>query len=99
MIIRIKSVDPLPNFKLYIVFDDEKSVIYDLSEDMDQIPSYQALRSVFGLFQQVQLDLSRTCVYWNDEIDLPSDIIYKYGKECTGDGRERKPIDPNLSSG
>ena len=40
----------------------------------------ELLRDVPGLFQQVQLDESRTCVYWNDEIDLPSDSIYEYGR-------------------
>ncbi len=33
------------------------------------------------LFQQVQLDPSRTCVYWNEDIDLPSDVLYEYGVE------------------
>ena len=44
------------------------------------LPGDQWLRDVTGLFQQVQLDKSRTCVYWNDEIDLPSDTIYEYGQ-------------------
>ncbi len=46
---------------------------------MEQIPAYQDLRLIRGLFDQVQLDQSRTCVFWNEEIDLPSDTIYKYG--------------------
>lgn len=50
-----------------------------VKEDM-HLPGYEQLRDVAGLFQQVQLDKSRTCVYWNDEIDLPSDILYEYGK-------------------
>jgi len=33
-----------------------------------------------GLWKQFSLDESRTCVYWNDRIDLPSDSIYEYGK-------------------
>ena len=48
---------------------------------MDMIDSYKVLREVNGLFKQVNLDESRTCIYWNDEIDLPSDMIYEYGKE------------------
>jgi hypothetical protein len=40
------------------------------------------LATVAGLFNQVQLDKSRTCVFWNSEIDLPSDMIYEYGKKC-----------------
>ncbi len=35
---------------------------------------------MYALFNQVQLDSSRTCVYWNEDIDLPSDSIYEYGK-------------------
>ena len=84
MIKRIKSLVPLPDYVLEVSFDDGKTVLYDTKEDMN-LPGYDALRSVAGLFQQVQLDQSRTCVYWNDEIDLPSDILYEYGKPCPAD--------------
>lgn len=84
MIKRIKSLTPLPDYVLEVSFDDGKTVLYDTKEDMN-LPGYDALRSVAGLFQQVQLDQSRTCVYWNDEIDLPSDILYEYGKPCPAD--------------
>ena len=76
MIQRINSITPLPDYCLSVSFDDGKRVIYDVKEDM-HLPGYQQLRDVTGLFQQVQLD---TCVYWNDEIDLPSDTIYEYGQ-------------------
>lgn len=79
MIKRIKSLTPLPDYVLEVSFDDGKTVRYDTKEDMN-LPGYDALRNVVGLFQQAQLDQSRTCVYWNDEIDLPSDILYEYGK-------------------
>ena len=84
MIKRIKRIVPLPDYVLEASFDDGKTVLYDTKEDMN-LPGYDALRSVTGLFQQVQLDQSRTCVYWNDEIDLPSDILYEYGKPCPAD--------------
>ena len=80
MIPRIKSVKPLPDFRLSIVFDDGKAVLYDVMDDIKQIESYRDLLSIHGLFDQVQLDQSRTCVYWNDQIDLPSDTLYEYGK-------------------
>lgn len=78
MIPRIKSVQPLSDYMLSIVFDDGKCVLYDMKEDMD-LPGYDALREITGLFNQVQLDPSRTCIYWNEDIDLPSDILYEYG--------------------
>ena len=79
MIPKIKMVEPMPDYKLKVLFDDGKTVIYDVKEDIDTIESYKDLATVHGLFQQVQLDESRTCVYWNDQIDLPSDTIYEYG--------------------
>jgi len=80
VIARINSLKPLPDYKLAVAFDDGKRVTYDVKEDM-HLPGYGLLREVNGLFQQVQLDQSRTCVFWNDEIDLPSDAIYEYGIE------------------
>ena len=50
-------------------------------EDIKQIASYRDLLAIAGLFDQVQLDQSRTCVFWNDQIDLPSDTIYEYGEK------------------
>ena len=79
MIPRIKSVKPISDYRLYVVFDDGKTVIYNVKDDIDTIDSYKNLETIYGLFNQVQLDTSRTCVYWNENIDLPSDIIYEYG--------------------
>lgn len=79
MIQRIKSIQPLPDFMLSVTFDDGRTVKYDVKEDM-HLPGYDALRSVAGLFQQVKVDQSRTCVFWNEDIDLPSDILYEYGR-------------------
>lgn len=83
MIPRINHLKPLPGYKLDVSFDDGRRVIYDVKEDMG-LPGYSALRDVFGLFEQVQLDESRTCVFWNDYIDLPSHALYEYGREITG---------------
>lgn len=81
MIPRIKMVRPLPDYMLSILFDDGKQVVYDVKTDMD-LPGYRQLLEIPGLFNQVQLDESRTCVWWNEEVDLPSDIIYQYGCEA-----------------
>lgn len=86
MIQRISSVTPLPDYLLSVSFDDGKRVLYDVKEDFN-LPGYSILRDVFGLFQQVQLDKSRTVVYWNADVDLPSDTIYEYGREIMPDGQ------------
>ena len=65
--------------RLRYVVCSSGAILYDVKEDIDQIESYRDLETIHGLFNQVQLDPSRTCVYWNDEIDLPSDTLYEYG--------------------
>ena len=82
MICRIKDLKALPDYLLEVTFDDGRRVIYDVKEDMEQIPSYIDLRRIEGLFNQVRLDESRTCIIWNENIDLPSDTIYEYGQDA-----------------
>ncbi len=70
----------MDGYQLSVLFDDGRKVVYNVAEDIKTISSFDDLRSVDGLWAQVQLDKSRTVVYWNDWIDLPSDTIYEYGR-------------------
>ena len=79
MIPRIKSYQPLADFQLFVSFDDGREVRYDVSDDIKTLPAFRDLQTEQGLFANAQLDASRTCIYWNDRIDLPSDAIYEYG--------------------
>ncbi|MCI8366918.1 MAG: DUF2442 domain-containing protein [Eggerthellaceae bacterium] len=81
MIPRIREFRPLPNLLLRVSFDDGRVVDYDVGEDVDSIPAFAPLRTQAGLFAQAQLDQSRTCVSWDEWIDLPSDTIYEFGRE------------------
>lgn len=76
---KINCVEALPDYRLSVVFDDGKAVVYDVGEDMKQIGEFRLLKQVPHLWEQVKVDSSRTCVYWNDRIDLPSDTMYEYG--------------------
>lgn len=81
MMPRIKNVKPLQDYTLLVNFEDGYDCLYDVKEDIDTIEQYKDLEIIYGLFEQVKVDESRTCVYWNDYIDLPSDTIYEYGKK------------------
>ena len=59
----------------------EKKVIYDVQEDIDTIEDFQLLKTQQGLFQNFQVDESRTCIFWSDRIDLPSDTLFEYGRK------------------
>ncbi len=80
MIQRIRRLQPMQDYKLLVQFDDGKQVLYDVKDDIQTLPGYSLLQEVEGLFKNVRLDESRTCVYWTDDIDLPSDAIYEYGE-------------------
>ena len=49
-------------------------------DDINTIKAFQPLLTETGLFNNAQLDESRTCVFWNDMIDLPSDTLLEYGR-------------------
>ena len=80
MIPKIKSVTPLENYFLHVIFDDGRDCLYDLNDDIKNLKGYDDLKNIHGLYKQVQLDESRTCIFWNEYIDLPSDIIDEYSK-------------------
>ncbi len=82
MIPRIKSIKPTSGFMLNVVFDDGREVLYDVKEDF-ALPGYQDLETLPGLFESARLDQSRTCVFWSEDIDLPSDTIYEHGRELS----------------
>lgn len=83
MIPRIKSIQPLDNYMLRVTFDCGTTVIYDVKQDIEDIEQFRPLKTEYGLFQQAQLDTSRTCVYWDDLIDLASDSIFEYGEKIS----------------
>lgn len=79
MIPRIKNIQALDNFFLLVEFDSGQRVLYDVKDDIRMISDFSVLETEYGLFKNVRLDSSRTCVYWTERVDLPSDEILEYG--------------------
>lgn len=79
MIPRIQSVAPMKGYQLLVIFDGGQRVVYDVSDDIRTIPDFSPLKDCAGLFDRPELDSSRTSVFWNDRIDLPSDTLLEYG--------------------
>ena len=79
MIPRIKQFELNDNWKLIVTFDDGFRVCYDVKDDIVTIEDFRSLATEIGLWPMAQLDASRTCISWNECIDLPSDTIYEYG--------------------
>lgn len=79
MIPRIQNVQPQDGYQLLVTFDGGRRVVYDVAEDIREIPGFGDLLRIPGLFATARLDSSRTVVVWNGWIDLPSDTILEYG--------------------
>ena len=47
MLIKIKEVKPLCDYQLSVKFDDGKSVVYDVKEDIETLPHYEDLKKNF----------------------------------------------------
>ena len=79
MLQRISCLEMREDFQIFARFDDGKEVLYDMREDIATIAPFKDLEEIPGLFAAGRLDKSRTCVEWNDFIDLPSHALYEYG--------------------
>ena len=79
MLFRSKRIEPMADFKLLVDFDEGRRVVYDVMDDIQDIEAFEELRILPGLFENARLDSSRTCVVWNERVDLPSDTIYEHG--------------------
>lgn len=80
MIPRIKKIETMADYKLVVSFDSGETVVYDVNDDILNIPDFSVLKTEKGLFENAQIDESRTCVFWNDRVDLASDTLLEYGR-------------------
>lgn len=80
MIPRIRKIETKADYKLLVSFDGGETVVYDVNDDILNIPDFSVLKTETGLFANAQVDESRTCVFWNDRVDLPSDTLLEYGQ-------------------
>ena len=68
-------------FLIICVFNNKKSIFYNVKENITMIPNFEYQKNIYELFQHVQLDLIRTYTFGNDYIALANNIIYKYDSE------------------
>ncbi len=74
--IKVKSVKPLPDYKLWIRFNDNSKKIFDFKPLLDS-PCYAPLKDL-ETFNDVYVDLG--IVVWNDgEIDISPEKLYLEG--------------------
>ncbi len=72
---RIREAAPLPDYRLYLTFDDGVSGELDMKPIIEQGGVFTALADP-GRFRQVKIALSGRYVVWPDEVDLCADALY-----------------------
>lgn len=90
---KIKSVVPLPDYKLSVQFAEGVTKQYDLSPLLDQIPAFGLLREAPGLFADVTVDVGGHGIVWNDDLDLSCEELWDNGLEI------KTPFDGLISFG
>ncbi len=79
---KIKSVNPLNDYKLSIIFAEGITKIYDVKPLFIKWPIFNELKNV-KLFNEVSVDKGGYGIIWNDYIDLSCDELYENGKTIT----------------
>lgn len=75
---KIKSVEPLNNFILRVVFENGVTKLYDINPVIKKIEDFQVLKNN-NIFKNVKVDLGGYGISWNDDLDLECTEIWENG--------------------
>lgn len=90
---KIKSVSPLPDFKLSVQFSEGVVKLYDVKPLFEKIPAFAYLKSHPEEFACVGVDVGGYGIIWGDDLDLSCDELWEHGEQVA------TPFDGLLSFG
>ena len=76
---KIKSIKPLPDYCLFVHFENDEIKQYDIKKLAKELEQFNALFYIPGLFEQVKIDSGGYGIFWNDELDLACNELYYNG--------------------
>lgn len=76
---KVKSVSPLPDFRLSVQFIEGITKLYDLNPLMERQPDFGLLRDNPTEFFCVTVDVGGYGIVWNDDLDLSCDELWENG--------------------
>lgn len=77
---KVKTVNPLPDYKLSVQFVEGVTKIYDVNPLFKKWDVFKTLRDNPDLFTSVEVDTGGYGIIWNDDIDLSCDELFENGK-------------------
>lgn len=78
---KIKSVTPLPEYRLNVQFCEGITKQYDMMPIFEQLPVFLKLKTNPEEFFSVTVDIGGYGIVWNDELDLSCDELWEHGKQ------------------
>lgn len=76
---KIKSVKAMPDYILMVSFVEGIQKTYNLKPLFNQLPVFQDLQHIKGLYEQVQVDPGGYGISWNDDLDIACDELWANG--------------------
>jgi Protein of unknown function (DUF2442). len=81
--IKVKDVKPLDDMKLFVLFENDVTKIYDVRQLIPEYPIYNELKNK-SLFNLVHVDCGGYAIAWNEDIDIPEVELWEGGIELNG---------------
>ena len=78
---KVKSVTPLPDFKLSVQFSEGVTKVYDVKPLFKKLPVFRQLEESPEAFNCVEGDTGGYGIVWNDDLDLSCDELWDNGTE------------------
>lgn len=76
---KVKSVAPLPEFKLSVQFCEGVTKLYDLKPLFSHAPAFGHFAEHPEEFYGVSVDVGGYGIIWNDDLDLSCDELWEHG--------------------
>ena len=76
---KIKTVAPMPDFKLSVQFSEGVTKVYDMKPLFEKLPVFKQLENDPAAFDDVAVDMGGSGIVWNDDLDLSCDELWENG--------------------
>ena len=76
---KVKTVSPLPDFRLSVQFSEGVTKHYDVKPLFEKLSVFTALENDPALFGCVSVDVGGYGIIWGDELDLSCDELWEHG--------------------
>lgn len=84
MLLRIKKVKYLENYKLKLFFSDNKVKVFDFEAWIQDGKGYLAPLKNIAFFKTVRIDDCQYTICWPNGADFCPDVLYEMGEEVDG---------------